>query len=47
VCLAATTVSDADGAFQRLGLTIGDVWLVATGLALFRAGRRRAERGDG
>ena len=42
--LAATTVSDANGFFQRLGLTVGDVWLVAAGLALFRAGRaaRRA-----
>lgn len=39
--LAATTVSDANGFFQRLGLTVGDVWLVAAGLALFRAGRRR------
>lgn len=39
--LVATTVSDANGFWQRLGLTIGDVWLVATGLALFRAGRAR------
>lgn len=37
--LAATTVADANGFFQRLGLTVGDVWLVAAGLALFRAGR--------
>jgi hypothetical protein len=37
--LVATTVSDANGFFQRLGLTVGDVWLVATGIALFRAGR--------
>lgn len=44
LCLVATTVSDANGFFQRLGLTVGDVWLVAAGLALFRAGRaaRRA-----
>jgi hypothetical protein len=43
-CLVATTVSDANGFFQRLGLTVGDVWLVAAGVALFRAGRaaRRA-----
>lgn len=39
VCLVATTVSDANGFFQRFGLTVGDVWLVATGVALFRAGR--------
>ena len=37
--LVATTVSDANGFWQRLGLTVGDVWLVATGLALFRARR--------
>jgi hypothetical protein len=36
----ATTVSDANGLFQRLGLTVGDAWLIATGLALFRASRR-------
>ena len=39
VCLVATTVSEANGFFQRFGLTVGDVWLVATGIALFRAGR--------
>ncbi len=39
LCLVATTVSDANGLFQRLGLTVGDVWLIATGIALFRAGR--------
>lgn len=37
--LVATTVSDANGLFQRLGLTVGDLWLIAAGLALFRAGR--------
>ena len=44
--LVATTVSEANGFWQRLGLTVGDVWLVATGIALFRAGlgRRRASR---
>src|SRR6478735_9866608 len=40
LCLVLTTVTDANGFFQRLGLTVGDVWLVATGIALFRAGRR-------
>ena len=39
ICLVATTVTDANGFFQRLGLTVGDVWLVAAGIALFRAGR--------
>ncbi|WP_426572244.1 DUF998 domain-containing protein [Aquihabitans sp. McL0605] len=39
-CLVATTVSDANGFFQRLGLTVGDVWLVAAGFALFRAAAR-------
>jgi hypothetical membrane protein len=42
VCLVATTLTDANGFFQRLGLTVGDVWLVATGLALW--GARRATR---
>ncbi|MGN6695820.1 MAG: DUF998 domain-containing protein [Aquihabitans sp.] len=37
--LVATTVSDANGFWQRLGLTVGDVWLVATGVAMFRASR--------
>jgi Protein of unknown function (DUF998) len=41
VCLVATTVSDANGFFQRLGLTVGDAWLIATGVALFCASRRR------
>lgn len=39
VCLVATTVTDANGFFQRFGLTVGDVWLVAAGIALFRGGR--------
>lgn len=39
ICLVATTVSDANGFFQRLGLTVGDVWLISAGIALFRAGR--------
>lgn len=34
VCLALTVVADAKGAFQRIGLGIGDVWLVAAGLSL-------------
>ena len=39
LCLLATTVSDANGFFQRLGLTVGDVWLVSAGLALWQATR--------
>jgi hypothetical membrane protein len=39
-CLVASGVSDANGAFQRLGLLAGDVWLIATGLALWGASRR-------
>lgn len=37
VCLALTVVSDANGAFQRIGLGIGDVWLVVAGLSLVTA----------
>jgi len=43
-CLAATVaVDDASGLLQRLGLTIGDAWLVAAGAALLtgRSLRRR------
>ena len=39
-CLVGTTLTEANGAFQRAGLTAGDVWLVATGVALFRSSRR-------
>jgi hypothetical membrane protein len=39
LCLVASAISDANGAFQRLGLLAGDVWLIATGLALWRDGR--------
>jgi hypothetical membrane protein len=42
VCLVATTLGESKGAFQRLGLGVGDVWLVATGLALWRGGRAAA-----
>lgn len=39
--LVATTMTDANGLFQRLGLTAGDVWLVGAGIWLARrsAGR--------
>ena len=40
LCLAATTMSDAKGAFQRGGLGAGDVWLVAAGAAMWQASRR-------
>jgi uncharacterized membrane protein YiaA len=35
-CLGATTVSDADGLLQRVGLGAGDLWLAAAGMALWR-----------
>jgi hypothetical membrane protein len=34
--LAATTVGPAHGFFQRLGLTVADVWMVAVALTLLR-----------
>ena len=34
VCLAATAVTEDAGLPQRLGLTAGDAWLIATGAAL-------------
>ena len=36
-CLVATAVSDANGLFQRLGLTLVDAWLVVTAIALASA----------
>ena len=45
ISLAATTVSDANGLFQRLGLTIGDAWIVATAAALLR-GRLAPRRSE-
>ncbi|HMJ75070.1 MAG TPA: DUF998 domain-containing protein [Iamia sp.] len=33
-CLAATAVTEDSGLPQRLGLTTGDVWLIATGAAI-------------
>ena len=38
-CLVATTLGPGKGALQRTGLLAGDVWLIATGIALWRAGR--------
>lgn len=34
ICLAATLAGVANGLFQRLGLTIGDAWLIAAGVAI-------------
>lgn len=45
-CLVATTFSESKGAFQRLGLGAGDVWLIATGIALWRNGRRASVASD-
>ena len=39
--LVATNLTEANGLVQRIGLTAGDVWLVATGLTLWRASRAR------
>jgi hypothetical protein len=36
ISLLATTASDANGFFQRLGLTIGDVWIVVTAIEILR-----------
>jgi len=47
--LLATTAGAADGLFQRLGLTIVDVWIVATATEILR-GRltpRRSEHARG
>jgi hypothetical protein len=39
--LLATRFTEVGGVAQRIGLTTGDAWLLAAGIALFRAGRRR------
>jgi hypothetical membrane protein len=49
ISLLTTTTTDANGLFQRLGLTIVDIWIVATAADLVR-GRltpRRSVRGRG
>jgi len=38
--LAATVLGPAHGLFQRLGLTIGDVWLAAGAVAMLRSGQK-------
>jgi hypothetical protein len=37
-CLALTTVDEHAGLFQRLGLTLGDLWLVTAAVAVWRGG---------
>ncbi|HUR49450.1 MAG TPA: DUF998 domain-containing protein [Acidimicrobiales bacterium] len=48
LCLAATTAGPATGLAQRAGLTIGDVWLIGSALALFtgRLGRPLPRPGE-
>lgn len=36
LCLAATAAAPAPGLFQRIGLTVADVWVVATAVAMLR-----------
>jgi hypothetical membrane protein len=45
VSLAATTATRADGLFQRTGLTVVDVWIVVTAIAMMR-GRLDPRRPD-
>jgi hypothetical protein len=40
VCLVATAVTEANGLFQRLGLTLVDAWLVTVAIALHGVGER-------
>jgi hypothetical protein len=40
-CLAGTTVADRSGLLQRLGLTLGDLWLVAAAVGILRGGYGR------
>jgi hypothetical protein len=42
-CLGATTLDDRAGLFQRLGLTFGDIWLVAAAVGILRGGYGRPE----
>jgi Protein of unknown function (DUF998) len=42
-CLGAKTVDDRAGLFQRLGLTVGDLWLVAAAVGILRGGYGRPE----
>jgi hypothetical protein len=44
-CLAATAVTERSGLPQRLGLTTGDLWLIATGAAIL-SGWSAGHHGD-
>jgi hypothetical protein len=44
-CLVATAFGAAHGLLQRLGLTAGDVWIVATAIELLRSGQLVASVG--
>jgi hypothetical protein len=44
VCLAASTLGANHGLWQRLGLTVGDAWIVVCASALVVA--KRANPGD-
>ncbi|MDZ4827883.1 MAG: DUF998 domain-containing protein [Actinomycetota bacterium] len=41
-CLALTLTGDAHGLFQRVGLGAGDIWIVATAIALLARSALRA-----
>ena len=40
LCLAATILGPADGLFQRLGVSIGDLWIVAASVRMLRVADR-------
>jgi hypothetical protein len=40
-CLAGTTGAERSGLLQRLGLTLGDLWLVAAAVGILRGGYGR------
>ncbi len=42
ICLLATVLGPAHGLFQRLGLGIGDAWLLASALVILRAAPNRS-----
>lgn len=43
-CLAGTTVAERSGLLQRMGLTLGDIWLVAAAVGILRGGYRHPTR---
>ena len=49
ISLLASTAADSNGLFQRLGLTIGDVWIVITAVEILRdrLTPRRSDEGRG